>query len=250
FSTQLTEFSTIFHTLKAHRVPYWCANWRASEEQNITDFYAHLEREPTCRWAFHYFPRLDGLMHYYGPQGASKRLYWYEYEVRKMEAFLRERDWDYDITIMSDHGMTPIHQHINMVDYDGTKSLRWGKDYLALYDATLARYWFLNEHARAHITEALGNVDFGHWLTHEELETEGLLFPDQRYGEAYFLMDPGVLIHPNDMGQNPPKGMHGYAPEDKHSTATILSTHPKARKILKNTPRINQFYDLMASVCV
>ena len=47
---------------------------------------------------------------------------------------------------------------------------------------------------------------------------------DRRFGDAIFLMDPGIQIAPSDMGLKPLNGMHGFAPEDKDSQAVIMST--------------------------
>ncbi|MCB9640038.1 MAG: alkaline phosphatase family protein [Myxococcales bacterium] len=247
FSVSQTCFPTIFQKLDEKKIPYWCADWKKSEEEGVASLRKRLKEDPTCRWAFLYFPRLDGLMHRHGPQGATLRLYWYEETLRELTRDLKAQGWEVRLTVMSDHGMTPIHRHVEIPTLDGTAGLRWGEDYLALYDATLARYWFLRPQARERIMESLSHVDFGHWLTRAEISREGLCFEDNRYGDAYFLTNPGVLIHPNDMGQNPPLGMHGFDPADVHSTATILSDHPEAHSVLGETPRIDDFYRLMAT---
>jgi len=53
----------------------------------------------------------------------------------------------------------------------------------------------------------------------EELKRLGCDFADRRYGELFFLMQPGVLINPSFMGERPIPGMHGYHPEDAQSVA-------------------------------
>ena len=58
----------------------------------------------------------------------------------------------------------------------------------------------------------------------------GILFPDRRYGEIVFLLDPGWLLATSDFNGNGwhPVGMHGYHPSDSHSDAIYLSNqHPR-----------------------
>ena len=52
----------------------------------------------------------------------------------------------------------------------------------------------------------------------------GCDFPGNYYGELFFLMEPGILICPSHMGVKPLAGMHGFAPEDKDSTASFMSS--------------------------
>jgi hypothetical protein len=53
-----------------------------------------------------------------------------------------------------------------------------------------------------------------------------VFFPDRRYGELIFLMNPGVLIHPSFFGNYAPAGMHGYDPDDSYSSAAFVSNVP------------------------
>lgn len=63
----------------------------------------------------------------------------------------------------------------------------------------------------------------GHFLSEDELDRYGILRADRRFGDALFLMNPGVQIVPSDMCQIPLNGMHGYAPGDIDSAASLLS---------------------------
>ena len=44
-----------------------------------------------------------------------------------------------------------------------------------------------------------------------------------RLDQWVFLLDAGIQIVPSDMGEHPLNGMHGFAPEDEHSFAAVLS---------------------------
>ena len=64
---------------------------------------------------------------------------------------------------------------------------------------------------------------------------------DRRFGDAIFLMDPGIQIVPSDMGMRPLNGMHGFAPEDKDSQAVVLSTD----EIPEQVRRVADYFGLM-----
>ena len=81
----------------------------------------------------------------------------------------------------------------------------------------------------------------GHWLSAEEEKHYGIYRSDRQFGDAIFLMDPGIQIVPSDMGQRPLNGMHGFAPEDKDSQAVILSTEAIPERIL----RVADYFSLM-----
>jgi hypothetical protein len=103
-------------------------------------------------------------------------------------------------------------------------------DYLAVYDSTMARFWFFSDRARAQIVEHLHTVPCGGVLSDDELRELGVLFPDRRYGEVVFLLEPGWLLSNSDFNGNGwrPAGMHGYHPDDSYSDGVCLSTHKPA----------------------
>jgi hypothetical protein len=103
-------------------------------------------------------------------------------------------------------------------------------DYLAVYDSTMARFWFFDERARCEVSAALRTLDCGKILSEGELEQLGILFPDGRYGELIFLLNPTWLIGQSDFNGKgwSPLGMHGYHPDDPHSDGAFLSNRPPA----------------------
>jgi hypothetical protein len=105
--------------------------------------------------------------------------------------------------------------------------VRMGADYAAVYDSTMARFWFFNDFARRQILCALNQVPQGRVVPDKELEAMHVLFPDRYFGELIFLVQEGVLIVPSHMGERPIRGMHGYHPGDKHSYALLCSNIPE-----------------------
>jgi NAD(P)-dependent dehydrogenase (short-subunit alcohol dehydrogenase family) len=64
-----------------------------------------------------------------------------------------------------------------------------------------------------------------------ELERLGVWFEDGRYYHLLFLMKPGVLLSPSDMGAVRFAGMHGYHPSDPTADAVLLASVPVDRGV-------------------
>jgi hypothetical protein len=129
--------------------------------------------------------------------------------------------------------MTPVEHRYDLVTQVEKLGLRQPEDYLAVYDSTMARYWFFNETAKKQVVDLLIEVKQGHFLSDHELKELGILFDDRRYGELIFLMDPGWLLTRSDFhGSWMPIGMHGYHPDDPYSDAVFLSNQKPVRPVL------------------
>ena len=111
--------------------------------------------------------------------------------------------------------------------------LNMPREYLAVYDSTMARFWFFSDKARREITSVLRNVPLGHIVPEAELKDLGVCFEDGRYGEMVFLLDPGCIMAHGDFNgpQWMPAGMHGYHPDDVHSDAIFLSNRPPTQPV-------------------
>ncbi len=125
--------------------------------------------------------------------------------------------------VCSDHGMATVHTHIDLKRRIEALGLEFDRDYVATYDSTMGRFWFKTERARSTIITALEQETHGHILSPDELARLGCDFEADQYGELIFLVDPGVIIVPSDMGLKPITGMHGYHPDDADSDASLLS---------------------------
>ena len=53
------------------------------------------------------------------------------------------------MTLFSDHGMTPVTDRFDLVGAIDELGFSMPKDYLAVYDSTMARFWFFNPEARS-----------------------------------------------------------------------------------------------------
>ena len=125
--------------------------------------------------------------------------------------------------------MTPLEKTVDVMSEIEKTGLRFGVDYGVCYDSTLARFHWLKPDAKGKIESAMRKFSAdGHFLSGEEQIRYGIQRDDHRFGDALFLMNPGVQIVPSDMCQIPLNGMHGYTPDDVDSAASLLSNclHP------------------------
>jgi len=233
---------TLFDHLRYRNVPYSLSDWRAGEESNL----ARLTRDVQAgevRFAYLYMAAMDAVLHAHGTDApeVSEKIAWYEARLREVLAAAEGRYETVRLFIFSDHGMTDIHTVCDLMPRVERLGLRFGVDYAAVYDSTMARFWFLREGARERITAALAEEVHGAWMTEEQLARYGCDFPTNQYGDAIFLLKPGVLLCPSFMGETPLAGMHGYTPEDKDSTASFMSN------VELETPprRLDDLYGLM-----
>ena len=221
---------------------YHIADWRMKDEKNLT-LAEHLLAEGENEFYFIYVAELDGLLHFQvmNPDAIRKKLEFYTEHVRKMLDTLRGSGQDFSFTIFSDHGMTPLSGTVDMKKAVESLGLAFGRDYAACYDSTMFRVWFLQPGSKEKIMGAVNPKTFpGHYLSLDEKKHYGVDFADHKYGDEIFLMDPGIQIAPSDMGTNPLPGMHGFLPEDRDSTAVILSTSE-----VKQPEEVADYFNIM-----
>ena len=145
----------------------------------------------------------------------------------------RRRDRQARLSVFSDHGMAEVHREYDLVAAVDALGFRMPEHYLAVYDSTMARFWFFDERARRAVTELLGGLSFARILDDAELQALGILFPDRRYGELIALLEPGWLLASSGFNGSRwrPSGMHGYHPDDPDSDGVFLSSAPPRHEV-------------------
>lgn len=219
--------TTLFDDLRAKQIPFHLSDWRQSEESNLARAKAALQTgEP--RFAYLFLAHLDSVLHAVGTrsEGVKQKLRWYEKELQSLIALAHKHYEDVQLVLFSDHGMTDIHSECRLMETIEQLPLQQATDYFAIYDSTMARFWFLNDHAAKVIDKALTDHPQGRWLSAETLAEWGCDFHDQRYGQSFFLLHPGVLLNPSHMGEYRLAGMHGYEPDHIDSTAFFGTSDP------------------------
>ena len=206
---------------------YHISDWHIGDRKNFAA--AREAIAENRKFIFLYTAELDGLLHQYPfpplHDLIREKLAWYREEIDSLFRTCRETGREMRLTVISDHGMTPLTGTVDLKSAVEKTPLVFGKDYGACYDSTMFRVTFLTPESEKIIREAVAPFETsGHWLSEEEEKHYGIFRQDRLFGDAIFLMDPGIQIVPSDMGGKPLNGMHGFAPEDKDSRAVILST--------------------------
>jgi len=220
----MNQGTNICDFLEARKIPYHLSAPEKSEEENLAALIQDVRSE-RLDFSFLYWPGLDGLLHRVGNDSAEVpvKLRAYERALGNLLEIAEAHYQEVRLYIFSDHGMANCEVHLDLRARIEALPVRMARDYAAVYDSTMARFWFLKPEARAVVRTCLESVPEGRILPDSELEALGTLFPDRYFGEMMFLVKEGVLIVPSDMGERPIRAMHGYHPSDNHSYAALCT---------------------------
>lgn len=221
----ILKTDTIFDWCVENNIPYHCSNWRKSEEHNIQALKDEI-LDKKIEFAYLYLPSLDGVMHTYGTKHTKtiEKIKWLEKQISDVYEHAKEEYDSVSLHIFSDHGMCDTKGSVDLIKTIESTSLEYGKDYVAMYDSTMARFWFMNEEARKTITKILSEEKSGTIVSDEELKQMRVFFEDKKFGELFFLTNPGILINPSYFGLKVIPGMHGYHPKHKDSYSLMFSS--------------------------
>jgi hypothetical protein len=229
----ITGARSIFDELAARGVDfcvYTYHNWK--DDEILSKAREDITTSNTSVF-FLYLSEVDHFLHFHcnEPHRIDKILAHYAERLRALYKHARTVSADVTMTVFSDHGMTPVRNHYGLVSEIEALGFKAPGDYLAVYDSTMARFWFFDERARQGITAALKQISCGEILSQPELTALGLNFADNRYGDLIFLLHPGWLISNSNFSKGgwQPLGMHGYHPDDSCSDAIFLSTRDPGR---------------------
>jgi hypothetical protein len=233
---------TIFDRLRDERIPFYLSDWRANENHNLKTLKQDL-KEGKIKFAYLYLAAMDATLHAHGTKSEKVRakIDWYDEQLRKVLDLAGQNYDQVNFYTFSDHGMTDVHSSCDLMSQIGRLPIRQNRDFAVVYDSTMARFWFMNERARNIITESLMSCNQGRILDEKTLHEWGCDFADQKYGQLFFLMNPGVLLCPSYMGEAMLAGMHGYDPKDPDSTAMFASN----TEMSETPPRLDKIFALM-----
>jgi hypothetical protein len=223
----LAPSRSIFDVFTEQGVPYECYTYHRHTDEEILSLVPQRLLESPCQLYFLYLSQLDAYLHFHAHDaaGISEQLLFYEQRLRQVFRTAQERWGWVRLMIFSDHGMTPIQHTFDLIREVEGLDLRIPEDYLPAYDSTMARFWVGNTRAETQLRRLLDNIPCGRILAAQELQDLGLGFADDRYGQLIFLMEPGTLVSPSDMGRITFAGMHGFHPqEDPHAYAVFLAS--------------------------
>ena len=220
----LAPVKNLCDVLEENKVPYLISDWRKTQAYNIEQM-KKAAKDGSIEFGFLYTADFDGFLHdnIKNPEKIAEEAKKYEQEIEELLKIGNENYDDFTLAVISDHGMTPLSSELDLKAQIDKFGLKFGKDYAAVFDSTMARFWFLNSPARKQIIKVLNSQPDAKLLTQEEKHEYGIDFEDNMFGEEILLLKPGIQIVPCDLGMKALPGMHGYSPEDKDSYASYLS---------------------------
>jgi hypothetical protein len=162
------------------------------------------------------------------------------------------------LLILSDHGQEVIKGSFNIIE----KIQEFGiKDNEITYyiEAPKARFWFHTDTAREKLLNYLSGVRNGTLLRYDDLYKYNVRFENDRYGEYYFILNPGYVFFPNDyyhplgnlylgVTSRPQRsrlkspvyrGYHGYLPENESEKGLLILTDDRYRADKKEIETID-----------
>ena len=159
---------------------------------------------------FIYLTELDHVAHQYGIDSSRIKEKLEELDSL-MEKYIKESGRPF--IIISDHGMIKVKQKTDILSRIEKTGLVLGRDYLVFLESVMARFWFFNDEAHSKITNELKNIKEGHILEENEKREFGINFKDNKFGDLFFILEPGYVIIPNYYQVKiKPRAMHGYLP--------------------------------------
>lgn len=227
FSTGAFQFcDSIFDQLSFRSVQRFISFHSNSDEKNCREAIKVIKKGEVS-YVFVYLPNLDSMLHGYGLEHEiiEEKLAFLEKLLRRTYKVAQGIYQEVDICVYSNHGMADVHHLSNLPRQIEKLPFQYGEDYLAIYDGTIARFWFYNPQSCQGITNFLSENKTGTILSDAELQKMGVFFPHKKFGELIFLLKPHFLMVPSHFYQFMVRGMHGYNPQDPYSHALLLSNN-------------------------
>ena len=236
----MENIANLHDTLSRKGVDFHISDWHLNDDKNYIA--AEKAIENGKNFLFVYTASFDGVLHDKISDTAAIKNKLDEIGKQIVHLYRKAEEYAEKVhfTVISDHGMTPLSGTVNIMDAVEKNGLVFGKDYGACFDSTMARFYYLNEKAEPVISGLMKKFP-GHFLSKEEESKYGIYRTDRIFGDAIFLLDAGIQIVPSDMGDKPLNGMHGFAPENEHSFAVILSNTP----IPENVENVADYFNFM-----
>ncbi len=217
---------SIFEHWKRSGRPWNRSNWRSGDAANYAEIESLIEKGET-ELAYLFTAGLDATMHRYGPWSPQTKEAFlaFEQRVEKLIKLAADQYDDVRLAIFSDHGMTEVKETSDLRLRCERLPLKYGEDYTAVWDSTMARFWFSTPEAKKQIVDLLESAPEGQIVSNAKLNEWRCDFEGDRYGELFYLLNPGVLFVPSFLNMSLVPGMHGYSPDDKDSAACWLTNY-------------------------
>lgn len=214
----------IFEDWEASGKSWTRSDWRRGDPENVAHARAEIDKGEV-ELLYLFTARLDAVMHRHGTDHPEVDAAFdtFEHNLRDLADLAAKRYREVRIHLFSDHGMADVHTCSDLRPRFERQGWKYGRDYTAVWDSTMARFWFHDDSVKSEITRFLDQSPDGATLTDAQLDGYGCLFPDRKYGELFHLLPSGSLFVPSFLNQRKVTAMHGYAPEHEDSAACWLT---------------------------
>ena len=135
---------TIFEHWERSGVPWMRSDWRAGDARNVQSLKDRTEERETSASPTCSPPGLDAAMHAHTTDSAATDAAFAQLErwLREIHALAREHYDEVRLHLFSDHGMTNTTAVSAMMPDFERAGFVYGRDYAAVWDSTMARFWF------------------------------------------------------------------------------------------------------------
>ena len=215
---------TIFQHWQKSGKPWLRSDWRRPDPENVAQALAGIEKGD-IELLYLFTARLDAVMHKYGVDHPEVDAAFDRFaaNLRQLADVAARRYREVRLHVFSDHGMADVNVCSDLLPRWNKLGFLYGRDYVAVWDSTMVRFWFHRDEVRRAATAWLAEQPDGEILTDERLDGYGCLFPNREYGELFYLLPSGSLFVPSFLNQRKVTAMHGYAPEHPDSAAAWLA---------------------------
>ena len=236
----MDDIENLHDVLTQKRINFHISDWHLSDNDNILAAQEAITKGKN--FLFVYTASFDGLLHdkVKDCDAINNKLQEIALQVNNLYNKAKEHANIVNFTIFSDHGMTPLTTTVDIMTKLENSNLVFGLDYGACFDSTMARFYYLTKESKDIIHQIVEEFP-GHFLTKEEEIQNDIYRSDRRFGDEIFLLNPGIQIVPSDMGGIPLNGMHGFAVDDIHSFAAIMSN----KEIPPQVNKVADYFNLM-----
>ena len=216
---------SVFDYFVDRKIPYKSYSYHDGADEALLEQAKQDVRKGPESVFFLYLAELDAYLHDHcnDPEGVCRRIEWYFEKIQSLVDIAKTRASEVRYFVFSDHGMTPVTDHHDLIGELRRAGIGPELSYMSVFDSTMARFWFNDKKLCEDVSAFLHKCPAGRILDDAELKELRVFFPDHRYGQLIFLMNPGSIIQPSFFGKYAPAGMHGYHPDDPHSSGAYLS---------------------------
>ncbi len=232
----LETTGTIFEMLDRKGITY-------SKQSDSADYFGEYNRLEDMSLTdsevdFFYLYRSDELGHIHGP--FSRQVVDYlmkaDKKIKELLENAKQMGTKVNFLLFSDHGMCEVKNFINIQKILSAAGLKNGRDYIAFYDSTMARFWPSTEEIKQRIISKLASVKGITFLDSKLLKKYRIDFKNKkRYGDLIFLADPETRIFPDYFApiKGGLKGWHGFDPMFPDSKGIFVTNLPVRKKEIK-----------------